>query len=202
MWQQRRTYQRDEINKKIKQTKRPARGRPFQQTQLELRSVLQDRARIVVAELVVHANRNQVDVLTDAVAREVAETHGAILQEDVVVFHAHRPVRRKADFDASADRATPIGVAARVGEQGSATKGEDVVTVVDNRGTALHTGQDVVPGIADLAGKEPERVQLRAVGQAGDRADVRATEVSPVALCFDPEHPGAGLPAVAELATD
>src|ERR1700761_744805 len=148
MWQQRRTYQRDEINKKIKQTKRPARGRPFQQTQLELRSVLHDRARIVVAELVVHANRHQVDVLTDAIAAEEeiarrGEVHSAILHEDVVVFHAHRPIRSKAHVDADADSFTPVGVAARTGEQRSATNGEDVVTVVDNRGTALHVEEDV-----------------------------------------------------------
>src|SRR6202012_2338157 len=73
--------------------------------------------------------------------------------------------------------------------------------VVDDRGTALHVEQGIVDRPTDLTGKQAERVDLAAVGEAVDQAHIRTAEVSPVALRFETEHPGLGLPAIADLAT-
>ena len=44
---------------------------------------------------------------------------------------------------------------------------------------------------------------LAVVANAGNhQADIAALEVGPVALGFETEHPGAGLPAIADLTTD
>ena len=69
--------------------------------------------------------------------------------------------------------------------------------------TALDVEQDVVGGVTDLTGEQAERIDARLVAEPrSDEAHVAALEVGPVALSFKAEHPGTGLPAIADLATD
>ena len=77
-----------------------------------------------------------------------------------------------------------------------------VVLGADHSRAALDVEQHVVPGVTDLTGDQTERIDLGAVREAGDRADMAAGEVGPVALAFHAEHELAGLPAIADLATD
>ena len=77
--------------------------------------------------------------------------------------------------------------------------------VVGDGRAALHVPEHVVPGVAHLTGEEAERVDLGVVDQREEgsgRADVRALQVSPIALGFDAEHPVGGLPAIADLTAD
>ena len=78
-----------------------------------------------------------------------------------------------------------------------------VVLVVGDGRTALHVEQRVVPGVADLAGEQTERVDLGAVAIGSEHvADIVAAEIGPVALRFNAEHDRTLLPAIADLATD
>ena len=77
------------------------------------------------------------------------------------------------------------------------------VLVVGDGRAALHVEQGVVPGVTDLAGEQTEGVDLRTVGQGAPKTRLvfDAAQIGPVALRFEAEHPGAGLPAVADLTT-
>src|SRR6478735_787737 len=77
-----------------------------------LTSVLGDHG---AAELVVQADGDEIDVLTDAIGTEEGagrggEGQGTILHEQMIVFDRSRPVRSKTVFEADADHATPAGV--------------------------------------------------------------------------------------------
>src|SRR5260221_2223750 len=174
-------------------------------TKSVLSSVLRDDR---AAELVVQAGGDQIDVLTDAIvadqqASAIGEGVGLVLHEQMVVFETDRPIRSEGILGADADRATPAGVIAG----GTNERARGVIDAVRVRGhsrTALDVQQEGVGGIADLTGEQAERVGLRVVHETGaeEPAGVAALEVSPVALPFHAEHPGAGLPAIADLATD
>src|SRR5260370_1792344 len=167
------------------------------------RSVLRDDR---AAELVVHADGDEIDVLTDAIGTEErasrrGEAVGALRHEQVIVLDRGRPVRGEAVFEADADHATPAGVVAGGGRE-SAASGVDAVTIRGHRSTTLEVEQDVVGGIADLTSEQAERVDLRGVDETGEQqARVRALQVSPVTLRFNAEHPSAGLPAITDLTT-
>src|SRR4029077_6024098 len=132
---------------------RPGLSRPlrWERSISVLISVLgDDRA----AELVVQADEAHVDVLTDAVGPdETREGHVLVLQEAVVVPDADRPVRREAELEAGTDRATPAGLAGRA-EQRARGRAVDVELVADDSRAALHVGEHVVPGVADLTGDQ------------------------------------------------
>src|SRR6266404_6536946 len=86
---------------------------------LSQRSVLRNHR---ATPAIVDANRNEIDVLSDAVGAEegagrVDEGVGAILHEQVVVFDSGRPVGGEAVFEAHADHATPAGVVTGGGNQ-------------------------------------------------------------------------------------
>src|SRR5207245_6064531 len=138
----------------------------------------------------------------DAAGR--VEGEGAVAQENVVILDADRPVRREAELETGADRATPAGILGR-SERGAGTgeagRDEGVVFVADHGAAALHVEQHVVPGVADLACDQAESVDLGAVALCREEnADIVAGEVGPVALAFEAEHPAGGLPAIADLA--
>ena len=116
-----------------------------------------------------------------------------VAHEQMVVFDADRPVRRKAEFEAGSDRAAPAGFAglSRTTRRRSPVTKLDVLVVGDG-GAALHVPEHVVPGVADLAGEQAERVDLGLVGigiAAAVEADVRSLQISPIALGFEAEHP-------------
>src|SRR3954447_4958532 len=184
--------------------KAPADGRGFRQPLEVERSIAvfySVTAEARAAELVVQANEAHVDVLADAIgANQACERDVLVLQEDVVVLDANRPVRGETVLEAGTDRATPTGLIVR-GQQRPA-KGRDFILAAGDSRTALGVKEDVVPGVADLTGDQTERVDLGAVARREQRADVVAREVSPVALTFDTEHPLARLHAVADLAAD
>src|SRR5207248_2782209 len=153
---------------------------------------------------------DEVDVLLDAVVGEegagraksavVGEDVGAIAHEQVVVLDGGRPVRGEAELDAGADRATPAGGVADAGDNHVGAGEVAAEAVIGDRSTTLHVEQHVVEGVADLAGEEAERTDVRFIVESGcNDAAVAAPEVGPVALAFDAEHPGACLPAIAEL---
>src|SRR5580692_8620012 len=64
--------------------------------------------------------------------------------------------------------------------------------------------QRVVPGVADLAGEQADRVHLGLVGigYRCRKARIRSLQVRPVALGFEAEHPVGHLPAIASLTAD
>src|SRR5438034_8918351 len=69
-----------------------------------------------------------------------------------------------------------------------------------NGGAALDIPKHVVPGIADLAGEQAERVDLGVVNPGGNEgANIGSLQIGPVALRFQTEHPGRGLPTVSNL---
>src|SRR6185437_1574024 len=113
-----------------------------------------------------------------------------------------RPARSEADFDADADHAAPAGFGGSVEHDAA----EQAVVLVAGDGSAtLDVAEHVVPGVADLTGEEADRVDLGLVDNRRERcgrACIRALQVGPVALGFKAEHPVAGLPAIADLATD
>src|SRR5262249_33996458 len=130
---------------------------------------------------------------------------GARAQEQTVVFEADRPVRRETDFDACADRATPAGVVDGVDQHSGRSEGPKAIA--DDGRAALHITEPVVPGPADLAGQQAERIDPGLIGEtsncergASQQVDVAALEVGPVALAFEAEPPVLHLPAIADLA--
>src|SRR3954468_4747366 len=172
-------------------------------------SVLRDDR---TAPAIVDADGNEVDVLTDALrAEEVTDRDqgtvadkvvAALAHEEVVVFDRGRPVRREAELETGADGAAPAGVADGVRELNVRSGIEGAETVAGDGTAALHVEQHIAEGIADLAGEEAERADARFDGDVRiEGARVAALEVGPVALSFQPEHPAAGLPAIADLTT-
>src|SRR3954453_20693265 len=189
---------------KLNNKKAPADGRGFRRPLAIERSIAvfySVTAEARAAELVVQADEAHVDILTDAIGRRhQREGDVLVLQEDVVVPDANRPVRREAVLQAGTDRATPAGLIGR-GQQ-CAAKGRDFILAADDSRTALGVNEDVVPGVADLTGDQTERIDLGAVASGEQCTDVVTREISPVALTFDAEHPLARLHAVADLTAD
>src|SRR4051812_385585 len=126
----------------------------------------------------------------------------------MVVLDRHRPVWREAVFETNADDAAPAGFVGAVeyragGKAQDGCADEAAVLVVGHGRAALHVEQRVVPGITDLAGEQTEGLDLRTVGEgsAEEQAGIRSAQISPIALRFQAEYPGAGLPAVTDLTT-
>src|SRR5258705_668656 len=128
------------------------------------------------AEGVVHADRDQIEVLTDAIddhrgaagRRTRDNTEGrqsdvSASHEEMVVFDGDRPAGEKAIFKTDAHRAAGPGGA---GGRGNRTRcGDDiVVTGGGYREAALHVKQRIAPGITDLSGEKPEGIDPRAIG--------------------------------------
>src|SRR6201999_261705 len=99
------------------------------------------------------------DEARNEAAHRGGEGVGAVAHEQVVVFEGDRPARSEADFDTGADRAAPTGLAGGVDHEAGGGE-EAVVLVVGDRSTTLDVPEHVVPGVADLAGEEAERVDL------------------------------------------
>src|SRR5258708_3473252 len=129
------------------------------------------------------------------------EVQRAGAHEQMVVFDSDRPIRCKTDFDAGSDRAAPAGFSYPV--NGEAYSGcETLILVVGDGTAALHIPEHVIPGIADLAGEQAQRIDGGSVAQRGPikQADIRSTQIGPIALCFQTEHHRAAHPTVADLA--
>src|SRR3979490_2981821 len=167
-------------------------------------SVLRDDR---AAPAVVHANGNKIDVLTDAIgAIEQAGRRGegdiAIAHEQVIVFDGSRPVRRETKFKTGTDRAAPTRFTRAGGEEHSRGNGECVVLVFGYGRAALYVKQHIVPSVADLTSEQPKRIDLGTVtDRREEQAEIVASEISPVALRFQTEHPRGCLPAIADLTT-
>jgi len=77
---------------------------------------------------------------------------------------------------------------------------------VSGRCTTLQVPKDVVPGVTDLAGEQPNRIDFGVVvsdetkGSRQQQGAVGAFQVRPVALSFSAKYPASGLQAVANLA--
>src|SRR5436190_2805697 len=161
------------------------------------------------AEAVVEAGGDHVDILMDGfAARERArndrrgQDEVAVTHEEVIVFDRNRPVRGKAVFEADTDSAAPACFGRAI-EHETGVGGHAGVVVAGRRDATLHVAEDVVPGVANLAGDHAEGIDLRAVGDVAEgEAEVGTGEVGPVALAFKTEHPVAGLPAIADLTAD
>src|ERR1700738_4856568 len=178
---------------------------------MKRRSVLRDHR---ATPTVVDADGDEIDVLANTFVREdrsgrngnasVHQSNVPVVHEHVIVFDRGRPVRGEAVFEAAASHATPAGVVV-AGCNEVAGRGEErAMAVGSHRGAALYVKQSVVPGVADLAGEQSESVDfglVREESHGGQEAAVDALEVSPVALRFEADHEGAGLPAIADLTT-
>ena len=114
---------------------------------------------------VVHAHRDQIDVLTHVVGPHQSacgpnerdntgrvKSHGSIAHEQVIVFDAERPVRRKAKLKSGTDRSTPPAFG-RSGTYVPADGADSFVNIARYSGAALDVEQDVVPSITDLSGE-------------------------------------------------
>jgi hypothetical protein len=132
------------------------------------------------AELVVKTDRDEIDVLTDAIrpkchARGGREVEGPILHEQVIVFDASRPAGRESIFQAGADRTTPTAIVAGAGQLSAGCGRVGPIPIVCHSRTALDVEQNVVGGPADLTGEQAEGVDLRVVDEAREeRADMVA----------------------------
>src|SRR3979411_3531890 len=114
---------------------------------------------------VVHAHRDQIDVLTHAVGPNQSacgpnerdntsrvKPHGSVAHKQVIVFDAERPIRRKAKLKSGTDRSTPPAFG-RSGAYGTADAGDSFINIARYSGTALDVEEDVAPGIPDLSGE-------------------------------------------------
>ena len=125
-----------------------------------------------------------------------------ITHEQVVVFNTERPVRCKAVLKSDTDGGTPAGRACR-GQFSAENVLEDAKAVACHRRAALYVEQRLIPGVADLAGKEADAIGFGARGEPRiDEADALAAEIRPIALGFQAKHPLTGLPTIADLAAD
>src|ERR1044072_5658766 len=120
-------------------------------------------------EAIVDPGRYHVDILTDAVlgceaARSSRESEGFTIEEDMIVFHADRPVRGEADLDAGANGSAPTRVVGCVDECVGGRKGVEVSVVNDGR-AALDVHQHVIPGVTHLACEQTEGTDPRVYGE-------------------------------------
>ncbi len=136
-------------------------------------SILRDGG---AAEGIVHADRDQIDVLTDAIDdhggsagrrtrdnTERRQSDVSASHEQMVVFDGDRPAGEEAIFKTGADRAAGPGVARGSGNQTRC--GDDIVVAGGGyREAALHINQRIAPGITDLSGEKPEGIDPRAIG--------------------------------------
>src|SRR5229473_4619533 len=128
------------------------------------------------AKRVVDADRDQIDVLTDAIddhraagsrkTRDITQGRKAEVSgshEEMVVFDGDRPARDKAIFKTGADRSAGTGVARRGGNETRC--GDDIVVTGGGYcGAALHIKQRIAPSITDLSGEKPQSIDPRAIG--------------------------------------
>jgi hypothetical protein len=153
--------------------KSPGRCRDFLVHQVE-RSVFCDDG---TAKAIAHPHRPYVHVLADIVAARDCnvrwrECDVRVAHEQVVVFNAYGPVRRKAEFNSGSDRATPASIACLiVHDTGCGEKG--AVFVIGDRSAALNVPENVVPGVADLACGEADAVDLGSVGRGNQHRQAR-----------------------------
>src|SRR4051794_12850977 len=161
------------------------------------------------APAIIDVHGHHVDVLPDRVvtrerAAHAGEGHIVVAHEQVIVFDAGRPVRRERKVDAGSDCGTPTGFVRAI--KNEAARGDNsVVMIAGDSGAAFDIPKNVVPGIADVACNQPERINLAAVGgtDVGSKhAGVRALQVRPIALPFDAEDPTGGLPTISNLTAD
>jgi hypothetical protein len=138
-------------------------------------------------EVVVHASRDKIHIAADPISTKDGgsswnkKRRVAVAHEDMIVLNGNRPIRGKAVFEADANCAAPLRVIAGRSYNRVRCGKEDIPTIVGHRGAALHVEQDVVPGIANLAGEQPERIHLRAIDETGkEEARIGCTQISPV----------------------
>src|ERR1700682_2016087 len=122
----------------------------------------------------------------------------------MIVHDAHRPARGKAVSKPDAGRAAPPGVG-----PGGANDYRCGDNILETGGgycaAAFHIQQRIAPGITDLSGEKPERVDPRAVGCIARNgkekciADLGASQAGPIALRLKPEHPRVALRAITKL---
>src|SRR5882757_9389097 len=148
------------------------------------------------AKTVFDANSDHTNVLTDRVGAEYAagrdpsqnacrcEGDVAVTHEKVIVLDRNRPIRCESEFDARSDDTAPACLTRRIEHRASG--GHRTSESVAGHGpAALHIPKDVVPGIADLAGEQAERIDPGIVSPSGnENANVRSLQISPVALRF------------------
>src|ERR1700682_4217140 len=136
-------------------------SRPFLHY-LSTMSVLRDNRS---TPTVVHAHRDQIDVLRHAVGPHQSacspnnrdktgrvKPKGLVAHKQVIVFDAERPIRRKAKLKSGTDRSTPPAFG-RSGAYGTADAGDSFVNIARYSGGALDVQEDVAPGIPDLSGE-------------------------------------------------
>src|SRR5882724_6504088 len=143
----------------------------FETPQLRLTSVFRDHR---ATPAVVDSRGDHIDVLTDAVDSRINADRGgkngreadvASAHEQMIVFNGSRPVRRKSIFKTGPDRAAPAGFTGAIKHR--AADGQTLVLVVGDGGAALHIPKNVVPGIADLAREQAQRVDFGSVNKRG-----------------------------------
>src|ERR1700704_1921328 len=124
---------------------------------------------------VVHAHRDQIDVLRHAVGPHQSacssnnrdktgrvKPKGPVPHKQVIVFDAERPIRRKAKLKSGTDRSTPPAFG-RSGAYGTADARDSFVNIARHSGAALDVEEDVAPSIPDLSGEQTESVDLGTV---------------------------------------
>ena len=172
------------------------------------RSVSRCDGRAVTAEAVVEARGDHIHVLADPVVNKSGRNSGTgerivgIAHEQMIVLNTERPVWCEAVLKSNTDSAAPAGRACR-GQFSAENVLQDAKTIARHRRAALYVKQRLIPGVADLAGKETDAIGFGTRGeQRIDHADALAAEIRPIALGFHAKHPLTGLPTITDLATD
>jgi hypothetical protein len=135
----------------------------------EIRSVPRDDR---ATEAVIDARSDHINVLTDRVGAECGagrnasqnacrcEGDGAVTHEKVIVLDPNRPIRCESEFEGRCEDTTPACFIRRIEQRAALGGYRTSVFVVDHGRAALYIPKDVVPGIADLAGEQAERIDL------------------------------------------
>ena len=85
----------------------------------------------------------------------------------MIVLNTERPVWCEAVFKSNTDSAAPASRACR-GQFSAENVLKDAKTVARHRRAAFYVKQRLIPGVADLAGKEADAIGL---GASGDRKE-------------------------------
>src|SRR5882757_8585800 len=147
------------------------------------RSVSRCDGGTVTAEAVVDARADHIHVLGDPVVNKsgrnsrTGERIVGIAHEQMIVLNSERPVWCEAVLKSNTDGAAPAGRTCR-GQFSAENVLEDAKTVARHRRAAFYVKQRLIPGVADLAGKEADAIGFGARReQRIDQADALAAKI-------------------------
>jgi len=121
------------------------------------RSVFRDHR---AAKPVIHAGRDEINILTDGnragvSAGRAGKVKRTVLHEQMIVLHSDRPVRSEAEFETDAYGSSPSRVVRSAENDAGRVVGVAKAAIGDGA-AALDVEQCILDGPADLAGEQAE----------------------------------------------